>query len=216
MVGVKSFLLSSAIASTAVLAQDVTTDGYGGGSSLAKCLSKVSGLEVFTSSSSEWQTVITPFNKRLLGKFIPAALVKPANAKAVSGAIKCASAAGIHVSARSGGHSYAAAGLGMRNGSLVVDTSRMNHVSVDSNGVATAGTGTLLGDYALTIGLEGWAMAHGTCPTVGIGGHVGYGGYGLDSRLWGLALDHVIEAETVLANGDIVTVNKNKNPDLFW
>ncbi|KAH8925430.1 Glucooligosaccharide oxidase [Atractiella rhizophila] len=204
MVSFKSIALSASFAA-AVSAE-----------SLADCLTADSNLEVFTPSSADWETVITPFNKRLLNTFIPAALVKPANAEGVSTAVKCAAAAGVHVSPRSGGHSYAAAGLGMRNGSLVVDTSRMNHVSVDSNGVATAGTGTLLGDYALTIGLEGWAMAHGTCPTVGIGGHVGYGGYGLDSRLWGLALDHVIEAETVLASGEIVTVNKDTNPDLFW
>ena len=51
---------------------------------------------------------------------------------------------------------------------------------------------------------------------VGISGHALHGGFGLLSRLWGTTLDNIVEMEAVLANGDIVTVNQNSYPDLFW
>jgi len=59
-------------------------------------------------------------------------------------------------------------------------------------------------------------MAHGTCPYVGSGGHTGCGGFGFASRLWGLALDAIIGAQVVLANGSIVDASSTKNQDLFF
>lgn len=42
------------------------------------------------------------------------------------------------------------------------------------------------------------------------------GGFGLDSRLWGLALDVIVSLDVVLANGTATTASVTKNPDLFW
>jgi hypothetical protein len=42
------------------------------------------------------------------------------------------------------------------------------------------------------------------------------GGFGLPSRLWGLALDAVIKAQVVLANGTIVYASNTKNQNLFF
>lgn len=36
------------------------------------------------------------------------------------------------------------------------------------------------------------------------------------SRMWGPALDHIVEVEVVTATGDIVTANNETNADLFW
>ena len=38
----------------------------------------------------------------------------------------------------------------------------------------------------------------------------------MPSRLWGLALDAVIEAQVVLANGSIVTASSTENQDVFF
>lgn len=80
-------------------------------------------------------------------------------------------------------------------------------------------------------------MAHGTCPQVGlpsysmfklsfliasscvqvgIGGHATIGGLGPISRLWGSALDHIIEAEVVLANGTVVRTNADNHPEILF
>ena len=51
---------------------------------------------------------------------------------------------------------------------------------------------------------------------MGVGGHVLHGGYGYSSRSHGLALDLLVSADVVLANGSFVTASKTKNSDLFW
>jgi len=61
----------------------------------------------------------------------------------------------------------------------------------------------------------GWVRSDGV-RRVGISGHALHGGFGFMSRMWGTTLDNVLEMEVVLANGDIVTVSKESNPDLFW
>lgn len=63
--------------------------------------------------------------------------------------------------------------------------------------------------------LAGRALPHGTCPGVGVGGHI-HGGFGLTGRNWGLTIDRIIEATVVLSNGSAVTASANKNPDLFF
>lgn len=82
---------------------------------------------------------------------------------------------------------------------------------------ATIGGGTLLGDVTKRLHENGKrAMAHGTCPQVGIGGHATIGGLGPSSRMWGSALDHVEEVEVVLANSSVVRASETENPDIFF
>lgn len=42
------------------------------------------------------------------------------------------------------------------------------------------------------------------------------GGFGFLSRLHGLSIDNLVEAEVVLADGSIVIVNEKEHPDLWW
>lgn len=152
----------------------------------------------------------------------------------VSQAVVCAASAQISVSARSGGHSYAAFGLGGQDGSLVVDLSSLKSITMDtSNYHVVAGTGNTLGSLATSIyNSNQRALPHGTCPyvsdfpdfiiyiannhQVGIGGHTSFGGYGPYSRQAGLLLDTVVAADVVLANGTFVTAAQSKYTDLFW
>lgn len=88
--------------------------------------------------------------------------------QAVAHAVACAAKSNIKVSARSGGHSYAAFGLGGHNGALIVDLSPLKKVTVDSTtGYAASQTGNTLGDLATSIYSQGnRALPHGTCPYV--------------------------------------------------
>ncbi|KAI7946983.1 hypothetical protein MJO29_011510 [Puccinia striiformis f. sp. tritici] len=157
----------------------------------------------------------TPFNKRFT--YQPAAIVFPNNTNAVADSVKVGVGEKISISPRSGGHSYAAYGLGGMNGALVVDLQRIKQIQVDASGVAVIGTGNRLGNIALSLnGQGGRALPHGTCAGVGIGGHLSFGGYGFTTRQWGLTLDTIIGHEIVLANGSIITTSKEVNPDLFW
>lgn len=82
---------------------------------------------------------------------------------------------------------------------------------------ATAGAGTLLGDLTKRMHENGRrAMAHGTCPQVGLSGHATIGGLGPTSRMWGTALDHVEEVEVVMADASIIRASESQNPDVFF
>ncbi len=149
---------------------------------------------------------------------MPAAITLPNTSQQVSDSVTCAAAAGVKVQAKSGGHSYASFSSGGHDGSLIVDLEEFNSISVDSSTfVAAVGGGVRLGNMALAIYAQGQrALPHGTCPGVGVGGHFTHGGYGHDSRLWGLALDTIVAMDVVLANGTFAHVTSTSYPDLFF
>ena len=82
---------------------------------------------------------------------------------------------------------------------------------------ATIGGGTLLADVMKRLhDTGGRAIAHGTYPQFGLGGHATIGGLGSTSRIWRSALDHVEEVQIVLANSSIIRASEIENPDLFF
>ncbi|KAI3501949.1 hypothetical protein L1887_29978 [Cichorium endivia] len=55
----------------------------------------------------------------------------------------------------------------------------------------------------------------GLCPGVGVGGHMGGGGYGNLMRKHGLAADNVVNVRFMDVNGNILN-KKSMGKDLFW
>ncbi|KAF2202703.1 putative glucooligosaccharide oxidase [Delitschia confertaspora ATCC 74209] len=149
----------------------------------------------------------------------PIAVTYPQTAEQIAAIVKCAANTKIKVQARCGGHSYANYGIGGQDSAaIVVDMKNFKQFSMDTTTwQATVGGGTLLGDLTRQMhNAGGRAMAHGTCPQVGIGGHATIGGLGPTSRMWGAALDHILEVEVVLANSSIVRASEKQNSDVFW
>ena len=71
-------------------------------------------------------------------------------------------------------HSYAAGGLGGKNGAIVVDLYSLATMGTSGDGaVADITTGFRLGTIARNLWDQRRALPHGTCPYVGWGGHVG-------------------------------------------
>lgn len=130
---------------------------------LAGCLG-TSNVPTISPSDSAYGHEVIPYNLRL--PFFPIAVAVPTTSAHVSAAIKCAQKFHTKVAARSGGHSYAAYGLGGVNGSLMIDMKKFRALSVDPNTkVATIGAGLRLGDVATGIyNMGGRALPHGTCP----------------------------------------------------
>lgn len=169
-------------------------------------------LTVVTSSSSNYTNLTQAFNLKY--PFDPQAVIFPTSSEEVAQVVGCAFHSNLSISARSGGHSYGGYGLA---GDVVVDLSKLKQLEVFSDGTALIQTGNLLGDVATTLWDHGKrALPHGSCPYVGTGGHASLGGYGFYSRLAGLLLDNIQEAEVVLGNGTIVKASTHENSDLFW
>ncbi|KAF7317814.1 Reticuline oxidase [Mycena kentingensis (nom. inval.)] len=159
---------------------------------------------------------VKPYNTAI--PVTPAAVAQPRAAKDVAEVVKCAAGGGFKVQARSGGHSYGNYGIGGEDGAVVVDLSSLQQFRMDNTTwQATVGAGTLLADVTKRLhDAGGRAIAHGTCPQVGIGGHATIGGLGPISRQWGSSLDHILEVEIVLANGTITRANSTYNPDILF
>ncbi|KAJ5194351.1 FAD-binding type 2 [Penicillium cf. griseofulvum] len=158
---------------------------------------------------------IPVFNRNI--PLTPKAITFPQSVEQVAEIVKCAAAAGYKVQPRSGGHSYANHGYGGVDGAVVVDLKNLQKLSIDkSSHIATFGAGAHLGDIARFLYKHGRAMAHGTCPDVGIGGHATTGGMGPASRQWGLAIDQILEMQVVLADGQIVKTSQTEHEDLFF
>lgn len=130
------------------------------GATINSCLSSANLNPVFPSSSAYAADTLS-YNRRLVYK--PVAVVYPSTVQDVAKAVECASQAGTKVVARSGGHSYAANGVGGQDGSLVVDLKNINSIQVSPNNqTAVFGTGIRLGDLALALYNGGnQAIAHG-------------------------------------------------------
>lgn len=126
------------------------------------------------------------------------------------------------------GHDYL--GRSCAPGSLMIWTHRMRDVTVHDDFVPAGSPAGQDGVPAITVGAgTRWLEAYqalvplgryvqgGGCVTVGAaGGFVQGGGFGSLSRRYGTAAGNMLEAEVVLASGEIVTANAVRHPDLFW
>ena len=100
---------------------------------------------------------------------------------------------------------------------MIIDLESFQQITVGAGGVAQIGGGVRLGDMALGIFNQSQrALPHGTCPGVGVGGHASHGGFGYDSRLWGLTLDTIVGLDVVLANGSFVHATSTAYPDIYY
>jgi FAD/FMN-containing dehydrogenase len=124
---------------------------------------------------------------------------------------------GIPAAPRSGGHSLG--GYSTTEG-LVIDVSRMSQAravpSADGGITALLGPGARQVDSLTALWEDGVALPGGLCPTVSAGGFVSGGGFGWTTRRYGMACDHVLAAEVVLADGRVVRCSESVEPDLFW
>ncbi|MFT7836031.1 FAD-binding oxidoreductase [Saccharothrix sp. BKS2] len=145
----------------------------------------------------------------------PAAVVRCADAADVADAVRVARDHGAPLSVRGGGHDWG--GRAIREGGVVLDLSAMRGVELDADGrTARVRGGSLAGGVASALAEHGLRAVTGTVNAVGIAGLTLGGGYGPLLGAHGLALDNLLGADVVLADGTAVTADAEENPDLFW
>jgi hypothetical protein len=92
----------------------------------------------------------------------------------------------------------------------------MKSVRVDADGTATLQAGALNRDLMGLLPSHGIMIPSGRCPTVAVGGFILGGGFGFSSRHLGLGVDKLVSTRMVTAEGKLITVDADTNPDLFW
>ncbi|WP_349428888.1 LLM class flavin-dependent oxidoreductase [Microbacterium sp. LWS13-1.2] len=147
----------------------------------------------------------------------PGIVVQPADAEQVSRAVAFARQhPDVALSVRSGGHGIS--GRSTNDGGIVIDLRRLNMIEVLDAGrrLVRIGAGARWADVAAALGEHGWALSSGDYGGVGVGGLATAGGIGWLAREHGLTIDHVRAVEMVLADGSVVHVDAENDPDLFW
>jgi FAD/FMN-containing dehydrogenase len=144
----------------------------------------------------------------------PLAIVRVANANDVSYVVSLARETGIELAIRSGGHSIP--GHSVSDG-IVLDLSEMKALQIDPEGrTAWAEAGLTAGEFTAAAGAYGLATGFGDTGSVGIGGITLGGGVGFLVRKYGMTIDDLLAAEIVTANGELLRIDANTHPDLFW
>ena len=156
------------------------------------------------------RTILNPtFDKR------PAVVAQPTGTADVRSAVDFAREHELLVAVKCGGHSYS--GKSTCDGGLQIDLSLFRDARVDP----VARTVRVTGGSLLVL-VDHEAMAHdlvtpmGTVSHTGVGGLVTGGGFGRLARRFGLAVDNMLSADVVTADGQFRRCSPNENADLFW
>lgn len=145
----------------------------------------------------------------------PAAIVRALSTADVQKVVRVAAEREALLAVRCGGHSFP--GLSTCDGGIVLDLSLMKEVLVDPEvrAVEVAG-GALLGD------VDAATLPHGHVTPAGVVSHTGVagltlgGGMGWLSRRFGLTIDSLLSVDIVMADGRLLRISAEKEPDLFW
>ncbi|KAL0442407.1 UNVERIFIED_CONTAM: Berberine bridge enzyme-like 8 [Sesamum latifolium] len=183
--------------------------------------SSISSL-VYTPINSTFQSVLD-FSIRNL-RFMsdstpkPQVIIIPNYEDQIPPIIYCAKQNQLEVRTRGGGHDFEGRSYVSEFPFVIIDLLNLSEVTVDvRRRTAWVGGGATLGMLYYNIATKSPRLGFpgGFCPTVGVGGHISGGGFGILIRKYGLAADNIIDARIVDVNGRILN-RKSMGEDLFW
>ncbi len=145
----------------------------------------------------------------------PAIVVEASSAADVAQAVWHARAHGMRIAPQGTGHG--APSLEPLPGAMLLRTTRMRKVHIDpATRTARAEAGAVWQDVTVAAGQHGLAALAGSSPDVGVTGYTLGGGLSWLARHYGLAANSVTAAELVTPDGDLIRVDADHKPDLFW
>jgi FAD/FMN-containing dehydrogenase len=145
----------------------------------------------------------------------PAVIARCKSTSDVVAAVNHGREQGLEISVRGGGHNVS--GRAVTDGGLMIDFSLMREVTVDPGAkTITVQPGANWGEINDAAHEHGLATTGGVISATGVAGLTLGGGVGWTMPKFGIAIDNLLSAEVVLANGEIVTASEDSEPDLFW
>jgi FAD/FMN-containing dehydrogenase len=145
---------------------------------------------------------------------MPRAVVHSRTSEDIQSALRAARDCGLPLSVRGGGHDWA--GRALCDG-IVIDLSGMNGVAVGpDNRTAQISGGARAADVLRVTDPLRVAPVAGSFGAVGMAGFTLGGGYGALIGRFGLALDNLLGAQVVLADGRVVVATHDTEEELFW
>ena len=134
----------------------------------------------------------------------PALVTRPVDVADIRLAVQFGIDLGLKIAVRGGGHH--GAGFGTVDDGLVIDLGRLRGIRVDPDaGTVRVEPGCTLADLDHATHAFGLAVPTGIFGTTGIAGLALGGGVGHLTRKLGLTIDNLLEADVVLASGELVT-----------
>ncbi|WVZ26497.1 hypothetical protein V8G54_005041 [Vigna mungo] len=177
---------------------------------------------IYTPQNASYTSILNLHvqNKRYKTKNTPkpVAIITAKSENHVQATVTCAKSSRIQIRIRSGGHDYEAASYVSDVPFVILDMFPLQSVDVDvKSGTAWVQAGATIGQLYYEIAKKSNVLAFpaGVCPTLGTGGHFSGGGYGNLMRKYGLAVDNILDARVVDANG-VIRDRKSMGEDLFW
>ena len=169
--------------------------------------------QILSAGDSGWDDACRAFN--LAAEQRPAAVALPESEREVLDAVRFAVDAGLRVAPQSTGHNALPLAPSLGD-ALLLKTSRLRGVEIDPTlRRARVAGGTLWGDVVPAASEHGLAALHGSSPTVGVAGYSLGGGIGWLARRHGLQTNSLTAVELVTADGELVRVDEDHEPDLF-
>jgi FAD/FMN-containing dehydrogenase len=145
----------------------------------------------------------------------PRLIFRPVDTDDLVSAVRWASECDLAIAVRGGGHSVG--GHSTPDDGFVIDLSRWRSATVDPRRrIAEAEGGCLLMDLDAATAGHGLAAPSGTFVDTGIGGLTLGGGISHIIASEGFGCDALIGAELVTADGRVVDVDEEHEPDLLW
>ncbi|MGI8926521.1 MAG: FAD-binding oxidoreductase [Tepidiformaceae bacterium] len=145
----------------------------------------------------------------------PAVIARCLGTSDVVRAVRFATANALEIAVRGGGHNVA--GNACCDDGMMIDLSLMKGIHVDPVArTCRAQGGATWAEFNRETQLHGLACTGGEVSSTGIAGLTLGGGFGWLMGKHGLAIDNLIGAEIVTADGEVLNVSADEHPDLFW
>ncbi len=173
-------------------------------------LVQTANVDYYKKGEAQYDVLRQGFNKRI--ERYPQVIALCKNTAGVAEAVQYAKQNKLPIAIKSGGHCME--GFSVNDNGMVINLSMLNTITWADKETITVEPGCKLFQLYDELLPKGRVLPGGSCATVGIGGLVLGGGYGLLARKFGLTCDSLLELTMVDGNGNII--NTKNDPELLW